>query len=554
MTTSTRPRTPGWTCSGSIPTTRPQDDLFGHVNGQWLRTHEIPDDRSQDGAFRALRDRAEADVRAIVEEAAARAGHGRAARSPTSTARSWTSSASRPPASPRCARCWTRSPPPPTGTRWPSVLGRAPARRRPRAVRRVRRHRRQGLHPLPGAPVPVRARAARRVLLPRGRLRRDPHRVRRAPGPARRAGRAGRPGRARRRACMELETALAARSWDRVTNRDAEKTYTLMTGAALRQHAPDVRLGRAGRPGLGRAGRRVRRGHRAAAELRRPPPPSCGRERPLEQWQGWLAVRTASAFAEYLNEAVVEEDFDFYGRTLSGTPQLRERWKRGVSLVEGALGEAVGQLYVERHFPAAAKERMVTLVANLVEAYRQSIGELDWMGPQTRERALAKLARFTPEDRLPGPLEGLLARCRSSPTTCSATSRRAGAWATDHELAKIGKRGRPRRVADDPADGQRLLPPADERDRLPGGDPAAAVLRPGRRRRGQLRRDRRGDRPRDRPRLRRPGLPLRRRRQHDRLVDPGGPGRVRPPRRGADRAVQRAVPARAARRTRSTAR
>src|SRR6476646_5444686 len=114
-------------------------------------------------------------------------------------------------------------------------------------------------------------------------------------------------------------------------------------------------------------------------------------QRPLEQWKAWLAIRTASACADHLHDAVVEEDFAFYGRTLSGTPELRERWKRGVALVEGALGEAVGQLYVERHFPPEAKARMAELVDNLIEAYRQSIEQLPWMGPDTTQRALQKL-------------------------------------------------------------------------------------------------------------------------------------------------------------------
>ncbi|HEY4418044.1 MAG TPA: M13-type metalloendopeptidase, partial [Pseudonocardia sp.] len=161
-------------------------------------------------------------------------------------------------------------------------------------------------------------------------------------------------------------------------------------------------------------------------------------QRPIEQWQAWLAVRTASAGADHLNEAVVEEDFGFYGRTLSGTPQLRERWKRGVGLVEGALGEAVGRLYVERHFPASAKERMVTLVANLVEAYRQSISQLDWMSPETRQRALEKLERFTPKIGYPDEWKDYSA-LEIVADDLLGNVRRAGAWRTDDELAKIGK-------------------------------------------------------------------------------------------------------------------
>ena len=78
-------------------------------------------------------------------------------------------------------------------------------------------------------------------------------------------------------------------------------------------------------------------------------------------------------------------------------PVNRERWKRGVGLAEAALGEAIGRVYVERHFPPAAKAAMDELVANLIEAYRQSIAELEWMSPETRERALAKLDAFTPK-------------------------------------------------------------------------------------------------------------------------------------------------------------
>lgn len=97
----------------------------------------------------------------------------------------------------------------------------------------------------------------------------------------------------------------------------------------------------------------------------------------------------------WLTRALVAEDFEFYGRTLTGAQQLRDRWKRGVSLVENLMGDAVGKLYVQRHFPPDAKSRIDTLVDNLQEAYRISISELDWMTPQTRQRALAKLNKFT---------------------------------------------------------------------------------------------------------------------------------------------------------------
>ena len=127
----------------------------------------------------------------------------------------------------------------------------------------------------------------------------------------------------------------------------------------------------------------------------------------LAHWKEWLSWRVVHSAAPLLSQAFVDENFDFYGQTLTGAPELRERWKRGVGVVESALGEAVGQLYVAEHFPPAAKARMVELVANLVEAYRQRIEALDWMSPETRQRALDKLGRVHAEDRLPGQVEGL---------------------------------------------------------------------------------------------------------------------------------------------------
>ena len=111
----------------------------------------------------------------------------------------------------------------------------------------------------------------------------------------------------------------------------------------------------------------------------------------------------------------------FYGRTLSGTEQIRDRWKRGESLVQDLLGEAVGKLYVERHFPPEAKARMDELVANLREAYRVSINALEWMTPETRAKALAKLDKFTPKIGYPGAWRDY-SKLVSSATTCTATT------------------------------------------------------------------------------------------------------------------------------------
>ncbi len=154
-------------------------------------------------------------------------------------------------------------------------------------------------------------------------------------------------------------------------------------------------------------------------------------------WSSWLTWQIISEAAPYLNEAIVAQNFSFYGTTLSGTPQIRDRWKRGVSLVEGALGEAVGKIYVERHFPPQAKKAMEVLVANLVEAYRQSIDELEWMSPETKVKALEKLRKFTPKIGYPDKWRDYSA-LEISPRDLMGNMERIAIFSRDFELAKIG--------------------------------------------------------------------------------------------------------------------
>ena len=117
----------------------------------------------------------------------------------------------------------------------------------------------------------------------------------------------------------------------------------------------------------------------------------------LESLTDWLRWQVIHGLAPYLSAAFVDENFAFYGTTLSGTPQIRDRWKRGVGFAEGGLGEAVGKLYVERHYPPAAKAQMDVLIHHLTEAYRESISNLEWMSDATKARALEKLDKFTPK-------------------------------------------------------------------------------------------------------------------------------------------------------------
>ncbi|MGH3026401.1 MAG: peptidase M13, partial [Gaiellaceae bacterium] len=221
---------------------------------------------------------------------------------------------------------------------------------------------------------------------------------------------------ARAQRVFDLETAIAAAHWDNVRSRDSEATYNLYKWADVASMAgpsgaPSTSSGSASSSGSERmldVWRDALGAPDAALDevVLRQPSFTQGvaallTDDNLDAWRDWLAWRVIHEAAPYLSAAFVEENFDFYGRTLTGTPQMRERWKRGVSLVEGSMGEAVGRTYVARHFPPEAKQRMDELVGNLIEAYRRSIRELDWMGETTRERALEKLDKFTPKIGFP---------------------------------------------------------------------------------------------------------------------------------------------------------
>lgn len=193
---------------------------------------------------------------------------------------------------------------------------------------------------------------------------------------------------------LDLETEIAAAHWDKVKCRDMRLMYNLMTLADFEQAYPDLHWTEYA-DGFG-----IDRDLMAELVVMQPSffaeaSALLTRDR-LDSWRAWARWRIISSLSPYLSSAFVDERFAFYGTTLSGTPKLKERWKRGVELVEGSLGEAVGQVYVERHFSPTAKERMDDLVAHLIEAYRQSITDLDWMTDDTKKQALDKLAKFRP--------------------------------------------------------------------------------------------------------------------------------------------------------------
>ena len=234
---------------------------------------------------------------------------------------------------------------------------------------------------------------------------------------------------------FDLETELAKVHWDNVDTRDSEETYNLFQWAdAAAAASVDLQVWR---DAMG-----VPEGAFDELVVREPSfVEGLGAlltEERLPAWKDWLAWQVIRSNAAYLSNDFVEANFDFYGRTLTGTPQMRERWKRGVSLVEGAMGEAVGRIYVERHFPPAAKAAMDELVANLVEAYRQSITALDWMGKKTRARALDKLEKFTPKIGFPVKWRDY-SKLEIDADDLVANVRATAEFEFNRELGKIGK-------------------------------------------------------------------------------------------------------------------
>ncbi|MBN8444607.1 MAG: peptidase M13 [Gammaproteobacteria bacterium] len=192
---------------------------------------------------------------------------------------------------------------------------------------------------------------------------------------------------------MALETKIAEKQWSRVENRDADKTYNKFAAADLAKllggfpwadYAKAVQLD-------------------TASEIIVEQPTyfeafgAIYKETDLQSWKDYLALRLVSEYSGKLSKAFVDRQFDFYGKTLSGTTEQQPRWKKAVNASDEVLGEIVGKLYVADHFKPEAKARMEVLVQNLIKAYHASIDTLEWMTPETKKAAHEKLNKFTPK-------------------------------------------------------------------------------------------------------------------------------------------------------------
>lgn len=428
---------------GMNPDIRPQDDLFGHVNGRWLDETEIPSDRSSWGPFVQLADTAEEHVHAIIEDLARQADAGEAV---DEDARK-------------------------IGDLFASFMdeeavnakGTAPLRPLVAAVEGLRDVRdlaaflgefeRIGGHGLFGSYVDTDSKDSDRYLfnlvqgglgLPDESYYRDDKfaevrdkyvayltRLFTLHGHADPEGGAA--------TVLAIDTRIAAGHWERAETRDVQKTYNLLTRADLLELCPsfdwDAYVTNLGGSDVD--------GDRVLAEVCVRQPSFFSHlsgvldEVPLDEWRQWLLAHVLRSAAAYLTDDFVEANFDFYGRTLNGTPELRARWKRGVALVEGALGEAVGKEYVARHFPPRSKALMDELVANLLAAYRVSIEKLDWMTEETKQRANEKLDTFRPKIGYPEKFRDYSA-LQVSRDDLLGNVAAASAFETDRQLAKIG--------------------------------------------------------------------------------------------------------------------
>ncbi|OBB66454.1 M13 family metallopeptidase [Mycobacterium sp. 852014-50255_SCH5639931] len=419
--------------------TRPQDDLFGHVNGRWLAEYEIPADRATDGAFRHLYDRAEEQVRDLIIEA---------------------SETGAPPGTDQQR----------IGDLYASFLDEEAVERRglqplldelatiddaadPDALAAaVGALQRTGVGGGVALYIDTDAKNSARYLvhvtqsgigLPdESYFREERHAEVLAAYPghiARMFGLVygGTPDAHAETAAriVALEGKLAAAHWDVVKRRDAELSYNLRTFADLQTEAKGFDwagwVNALGATPQDFAETIVRQPDylTAFADL------WSGAD--LADWKDWARWRLIRARASWLTDELVAADFDFYGRLLTGAEQIRERWKRAVSLVESLMGDAVGKLYVQRYFPPDAKARIDALVENLKAAYRLSINELDWMTPQTRERALAKLDKFVAKVGYPAKWRDY-SKVVIDRTDLYGNFQRGYAVNHDRELAKLG--------------------------------------------------------------------------------------------------------------------
>jgi putative endopeptidase len=384
----------GLDLTGGDPSVKPGDDFYTYANGRWQETAEIPPDRASWGAFAILQERSLQQLRGILEGLPADAPPGSNEQKLRDFYRAY------------------------LDTDAIDHAGLTPARAGLDAIAGARTH--EDIARLMGrqdlrltAPVAFRIEPDDKdpdhymvVILQSGLgmpdrdyyLKDEPvYKELRAKYVAhieRLLRLAGRPDAApAAQAILELETQIATAHWPRAKRRERDLTYNPHTREELPTFAPGFDW-----PQL-----------LAGADLEGQPRfivhepdavQSLGTlfaKTSVERWQQYLTYHYLAGNADVLPQAFDDEVFDFYGRALHGRQEQPARWKRAVHAVDGALGEAAGELYVQRYFPPSSKRQMLELVENLRAAYHERIEHLPWMSPETRKVALEKLAAFHPK-------------------------------------------------------------------------------------------------------------------------------------------------------------
>ena len=373
------------------PAVRPGDDFFRFANGHWLDTHTIPADRSRWGASDALDENSQQKVHALIEALPAGAPAGSNEQKLHDFYRAY------------------------MDTDAINRVGLAPALPALNAIAAARTH--EELLRLMGradlallAPVKLSIRADEKnpdryvveinqsgLGLPDRDyyLKTDPvysqmrakyeahiERMLTLAGDADAASEAA--------SIVQLETQIAAVQWPAAKRRERDLTYNLRTHSELNELAP----GFAWQEFLGAAGVDGQKDYIVREVDAIGASGALFNEVPIERWQSYLRYHYLVNVADVLPKPIDDESFDFYGRTLNGQKEQRERWKRAVSAVNESLGEAAGQLYVAHNFTPAARAQVIALVENLRTAYGERIRELPWMSADTKKVALQKLATF----------------------------------------------------------------------------------------------------------------------------------------------------------------
>jgi len=395
--------------AGMDRTVRPQDDFFRYVNGTWADQTQIPPDMTTWGTFAKLRDEASVAVRGLIEEAgAAPSERGSVKEKIGAYYRSFMDEA-------RIETLGTR----PLAGELEAVAAIKKTDDLPAAFVRAAQT---------GVRVPVAVTVGqdpRRsdvyiVLINQAGLgmpdrdyylRKDDKfdAIRKAyldyiAALLTLAGQRDPRGAAER--ILAIETQFASRHWDRARSRDRDATYNKMTLAALQAATPHFKWQAYFRQAIaaGAALDAANGGKPVTREIKdvvvrqpdylRAVDDMLG-STPIGVWKEYLTFGTISAYAEYFPAGFADTQFRFNGGVIGGREENAPRWKRGVSAVEDALGEAVGRLYIDKHFQPDAKARMDVLVRNLLAAFKSGIDELEWMSPSTKAEAQAKLAKYT---------------------------------------------------------------------------------------------------------------------------------------------------------------